>query len=103
MFGTRLGAFSGCDVVVASGTLLVPALVEDELPVRSRMLVAIGALGGSSVGLPNVPVAYKRAIAASDERWLRQLPPERAIRRARQTPRGCWRDGGRPPDQRCGR
>ena len=51
-FATRIGSFFAWDVVVTSGSLLALAAVDDELPASHRALVAAGALGGSSVGLP---------------------------------------------------
>ena len=51
-FATRISSFFAWDVLVSSGSLLALAAADDELPTRSRALVACGALGGSSVGLP---------------------------------------------------
>ena len=51
-FATRIGSFFAWDVVVASSTLLVAAAVDPELTGGQRALVSVGALGGTSVGLP---------------------------------------------------
>ena len=51
-FATRISSFFAWDVVVASSTLLVAAAVDPELTGGQRALVSIGALGGTSVGLP---------------------------------------------------
>lgn len=52
VFATRISSFFGWDVIVASTTLLLLAVSDRQLRQSQRWLVAAGALGGSSVGLP---------------------------------------------------
>ena len=52
LFGSRVGSFFGWDVIVSSATLIVAAAADDQLRPAQRAMVAVGALGGSSVGLP---------------------------------------------------
>lgn len=51
-FATPVSGFFGWDVVVSASALLALAAVDEELPVRQRLAVAGGSLGGASVGLP---------------------------------------------------
>ncbi len=52
LFESRVGSFFGWDVVVTSATLIVAAAADHRLRPAQRVIVAVGALGGSSVGLP---------------------------------------------------
>ena len=51
-FATRISSFFGWDVLAASGTLLLLAATDEELSRGQRAAVAVGAAGGSSIGLP---------------------------------------------------
>jgi len=52
LFATRIGAFSGWDVMVSVATLLVLAGADRELSGRQRPAVAAASLLGASCGLP---------------------------------------------------
>jgi hypothetical protein len=52
VFATAISRFFGWDVIIAIVTLLVLALTDRRLRGRDRLLVALGALAGASVGLP---------------------------------------------------
>ena len=52
LFANRISRFFGWDVLVLTAVLLVAATLDQELRRPQRCLVAAGALGGASVGLP---------------------------------------------------
>lgn len=52
LFANDISSFFGWDVLVAAVVLLVLSAVSDDLSMRQRVLLAAGALLGSSIGLP---------------------------------------------------
>ena len=52
LFANRISSFFGWDVIVSAATLVVLSAIDDRLPQSQRIAVAIGAMGGTSVGLP---------------------------------------------------
>lgn len=52
LFANRISSFFGWDVIVSAATLVVLSAIDDSLPQSQRIAVAIGAMGGTSVGLP---------------------------------------------------
>ena len=52
LFANRVSSFFGWDVIVSAATLVVLSAIDDGLPQGQRIAVAMGAMGGTSVGLP---------------------------------------------------
>lgn len=68
LFANRIGGFFGWDVFVAVAVIVVAAGADRELRPAQRWLVAAGALGGASIGLPLYLLLRERA--RGGEAWV---------------------------------
>lgn len=62
LFATGVSSFFEADVILAVMTLLTVTELDDELPRRSRVAVAVASLLGASVGLPLYLLLRERAV-----------------------------------------
>lgn len=87
LFANRISSFFGWDVIISATTLLALSAMEDELPTGQRIAVAVGALGGTSVGLPLYLLLRARQSRLKPPAWLsRAQQPDPAGR----SDQGTW-------------